>query len=250
MFERYTERARRVIFFARYEASQYGSPIIESEHLLLGLLREDKYVANRFLPPGAMGENIRNDVTKRLTVHEKVSSAIDLPLSQQCRHILQHAVDEAQKLSHRHIANEHLLLGILREEGCLAAQVLAARGLKVESIREELARNPMPPDPGVVSHDLRPLFSFWQHHPALPETGAVPDEETAKKIAEAVWKPLFGPEIVSNQKPARAELKFDVWLVTGPENSAGMLFAYILRADGRILSVGRGPAQESMDGSI
>ena len=49
MFERYTEKARRVIFFARYEASQYGSPYIETEHLLLGLLREDKVLANRFL---------------------------------------------------------------------------------------------------------------------------------------------------------------------------------------------------------
>jgi ATP-dependent Clp protease ATP-binding subunit ClpC len=49
MFERYTEKARRVIFFARYEASQFGSPYIETEHLLLGLLREDKALANRFL---------------------------------------------------------------------------------------------------------------------------------------------------------------------------------------------------------
>jgi hypothetical protein len=241
MFERFTERSRRVIFFARYEASQFGSPTIETEHLLLGLLREDKEVANRFLPVAAMGAHIREDVSKRLTVRKRVSTAIDLPLSPECRHILQYAGDEAQRLNHHHIANEHLLLGILREEKCGAAQVLSARGLKVEAIREELARTPIPPDPGVVSHDLRPLFSFWQHHPALPETGAVPDEETAKKIAEAVWLPLFGPEIVSHQKPARAELKFDVWLVTGPENPAGVLFAYILRADGRILSVGRGP---------
>jgi len=51
MFERYTEKARRVIFFARYEASQFGSPYIETEHLLLGLLREDKQLANRFLRP-------------------------------------------------------------------------------------------------------------------------------------------------------------------------------------------------------
>ena len=55
MFERYTEKARRVIFFARYEASQFGSPYIETEHLLLGLLREDKALANRFLRSQRVG---------------------------------------------------------------------------------------------------------------------------------------------------------------------------------------------------
>ena len=58
MFERYTEKARRVIFFARYEASQFGSPYIETEHLLLGLLREDKALANRFLRSHAAIESI------------------------------------------------------------------------------------------------------------------------------------------------------------------------------------------------
>ena len=59
MFERYTEKARRVIFFARYEASQFGSPYIETEHLLLGLLREDKQLANRFLRSHAAVDSIR-----------------------------------------------------------------------------------------------------------------------------------------------------------------------------------------------
>jgi ATP-dependent Clp protease ATP-binding subunit ClpC len=59
MFERYTEKARRVIFFARYEASQFGSPYIETEHLLLGLLREDKALANRFLRSHAAVDSIR-----------------------------------------------------------------------------------------------------------------------------------------------------------------------------------------------
>ena len=62
MFERYTEKARRVIFFARYEASQFGSPYIETEHLLLGLLREDKALANRFLRSHAAIESIRKQI--------------------------------------------------------------------------------------------------------------------------------------------------------------------------------------------
>lgn len=62
MFERYTEKARRVIFFARYEASQYGSPCIETEHLLLGLLREDKALTHRFLRSYGAAESIRRQI--------------------------------------------------------------------------------------------------------------------------------------------------------------------------------------------
>ena len=71
MFERYTEKARRVIFFARYEASQFGSPYIETEHLLLGLLREDKALANRFLRSHAAVESIRKQIEGHTTIREE-----------------------------------------------------------------------------------------------------------------------------------------------------------------------------------
>ena len=72
MFERYTEKARRVIFFARFEASQFGSPNIESEHLLLGLLREDKGLTNRFLRSHVAVESIRKQIEAQTTVREKI----------------------------------------------------------------------------------------------------------------------------------------------------------------------------------
>ena len=75
MFERYTEKARRVIFFARYEASQFGSPYIETEHLLLGLLREDKALTNRFLRSHASVESIRKQIEGHTTLREKVSTS-------------------------------------------------------------------------------------------------------------------------------------------------------------------------------
>ena len=81
MFERYTEKARRVIFFARYEASQFGSPYIETEHLLLGLLREDTAIINRFLRSHASVESIRMHIEGRITIREKLSTSVDLPLS-------------------------------------------------------------------------------------------------------------------------------------------------------------------------
>src|SRR5215469_1258286 len=86
MFERYTEKARRVIFFARYEASQFGSPYIESEHLLLGIVREDKALTNRFFRtkgffrPDAL-ESLRKQIEEHTVIREKISTSIDLPLS-------------------------------------------------------------------------------------------------------------------------------------------------------------------------
>src|SRR5262247_3529770 len=140
MFERYTEKARRVIFFARYEASQFGSPYIETEHLLLGLLREDKALANRFLRSHAAVESIRKQIEGHTTIREKVSTSVDLPLSNECKRVLAYAAEEAERLSHRHIGTEHLLLGLLREEKCFAAEILHERGLRLSTIREELAR--------------------------------------------------------------------------------------------------------------
>ncbi len=113
MFERYTEKARRVIFFARYEASQFGSPYIETEHLLLGLLREDKALTNRFLRSHASVESIRKQIRGHTTtIREKVSTSVDLPLSNECKRVLAYAAEEAERLSHRHIGTEHLLLGL------------------------------------------------------------------------------------------------------------------------------------------
>ena len=141
MFERYTEKARRVIFFARYEASQFGSPYIETEHLLLGLLREDKALTNRFLRSHASIESIRKQVEGHIPVREKVSTSVELPLSQECKRVLAYAAEEAERLTHKHIGTEHLLLGLLREDKSFAAEILHERGLRLSTLREELSRS-------------------------------------------------------------------------------------------------------------
>ena len=142
MFERYTEKARRVIFFARYEASQFGSPYIETEHLLLGLLREDKALTNRFLRAHASVESIRKQIEGHTTIRQQVSTSVDLPLSNEGKRVLAYAAEEAERLGHKHIGTEHLLLGLLREDKCFAAEILHERGLRLSSVREELARAP------------------------------------------------------------------------------------------------------------
>ena len=141
MFERYTERARRVVFFARYEASQYGSPSIDTEHLLLGLLREDKGLLVRFLPTGA-GEAIRIRVNARTPARPSFPTNVDLPLSESGKRVLKYAADEADRLADNHIGTKHLFLGLLHEEKGMAATILQEFGVDVEKIRGKISVAP------------------------------------------------------------------------------------------------------------
>jgi hypothetical protein len=245
MFERYTERARRVIFFARYEASNFGSTSIEADHMLLGLLREDKNVISRYLNVSA--ESIRDEVAKQLPIKPKVATSIDLPLSHEGRNILRFSLEEADKMGHKYVAVEHLLLGILLEENCSPARILRGHGLDSSVVRETLMKAPPSEDPETLSGTLKrllsrqfPFFTALQQNPNLPKSGVVADGDTAMRIAEAAWLPIYGAETVAAQKPFSVELKFNVWLVTGAAAPDTALFVFILQADGRILSLGQG----------
>jgi Clp amino terminal domain, pathogenicity island component len=146
MFERYTEKARRTIFFARYEASQFGSPYIETEHLLLGLLREEKALIAQVLP-NLNGESIRNDVVSRSPKLPTTATSVDLPLSNESKRVLAYAAEEAERLGDKHIGNEHLLLGMLREHNAFAAVLLVKQGADVAGIRRRIAKLPDRPNP-------------------------------------------------------------------------------------------------------
>jgi len=140
MFERYTEKARRVIFFARYEASQYGSPYIDTEHLLLGLLREDPALVKRFLGGVETKNTIRTEIEKHISPRERISTSVEMPLTEDCKKVLRAAAEEADRLGHRHVGTEHLLLGMSQLEDTLAAQILHARGVRLAMLREEVAK--------------------------------------------------------------------------------------------------------------
>jgi hypothetical protein len=207
--------------------------------LLLGLIREDKILTNRFLQNQASIESIRKEIEGRTPLRERVPTSADLPLSSECKRILAYAAEEAERLNHHHIGTEHLLLGILREENSMAAQVLWERGVRLNAVREELAGAPIPAEPPTMPHDLR-LLTASLSSPALPKPGIVADADTAMRIAEVVWTSLYGTTSVAAQLPFNAELRFNVWIVTGSSPPENALFAFILQADGRILSVGRG----------
>jgi hypothetical protein len=138
MFELYTEKARRTIFFARYEASILGASYIETEHLLLGLLRENRAFLNR-LPAGAEGQ-IRKRIEERVPQPvQRTTTSVDLPLSQESKRALHHAAVDSGELRHRYIDSCHLLLGILRIETSTAAVLLQEFGIKYADYREEVA---------------------------------------------------------------------------------------------------------------
>ncbi|MGI8898824.1 MAG: exo-beta-N-acetylmuramidase NamZ domain-containing protein [Pyrinomonadaceae bacterium] len=140
MFERYTEKARRVIFFARYEASQVGAPAIEPEHLLLGVIREDPEMISNCSSNGRnKGKSIRETIeARRMRPKERTSTSVELPLASETKRILAYAHEESDSLKHRHIGTEHLLLGLLREKDTLAAQVLLEHGLELATLREDI----------------------------------------------------------------------------------------------------------------
>ena len=139
MFNRFTSRALQVLFYARFQVSKLGSSAIEPEHILLGLLDEGKGPGCRILTrAGDTLDDFRNDIVPRLTRPERISESDGIPLSASCERVLQYAAEEADRLSHNAVGTEHLLLGLLREERSLAAEVLAARGLRIEGIREAI----------------------------------------------------------------------------------------------------------------
>ncbi len=142
MFERYTERSRRVIFFARYEALQYGSQVIAPEHILLGLMREDKTLSARFFPFRHVltVDSIRRDVEDRIVLKDRIPQTSELHLSAATKQILFYANDESRQLRNRHIGPEHLLLGIVREEKSVAAEILFGYGIRLQDIRDEMSR--------------------------------------------------------------------------------------------------------------
>ena len=161
MFERYTEKARRVIFFARYEASQYGSSEIDTEHLLLGLLREAKNILA--WTPGLTADELRKRIDDRSLHLTPIPTNVDLPLSATAQQVMKYAADNANGLAHKHIGSEHIFLGILQVRDCFASQLLHEAGANETKIREQLAHQ----SGEQVAH-LQNQISPGRLHGALP----------------------------------------------------------------------------------
>jgi hypothetical protein len=213
MFERYTEPARRAIFFARYEASQYGSHTIETEHLLLGLLREDRALMKWFPGEKHFDREIRAEIERRITRGERISTSVEVPLSMECTRVLNLAAESSEKLGHRRVDTAHLLLGILRVEGSLAAQILLARNVRPGIVEADLGKSTRRPSvqtnlaetaisrlnsflAGVELYDweeLAPFFSMYAQFIDCTGKRWVGREEIQKQFAD-----LFAPYAKKN----------------------------------------------------
>lgn len=137
MFERYTEKARRVVFFARYAASQYGAHEIDTEHLLLGLVREAKGILS--WAPALTADAVRERIDAHTPHLAPTATSVDMPLSPDAGRVLKLAGEEAERLAHQHIGTEHLFLGLLRIRDSFAAKLLQEGGADAVKMREKLA---------------------------------------------------------------------------------------------------------------
>ena len=191
MFERYTERARRVLFFARYEASQLGSVSIETEHLLLGLIREGKGLTSRiFARSEVVLDSVRKEIEGRTVLREKVSTSVDIPFSAETKRALQHAAEEADRLLHTYIGTEHLLLGLLREDRSLAALILMEKGLRLNTVREDVvsllneksAAPPRPKEAPLLSEFSRDLTDLASRSALDPLIGREEEVERVQQV--------------------------------------------------------------------
>ena len=139
MFERFTDRARKVMALANQEAQRFNHDVIGTEHILLGLVKEGSGVGATVL------KNFDVDIKKlRLEVEKHVKSGPDmvtmgkLPQSPRAKKVIEYAIEEARALNHNYVGTEHILLGLLRENEGIAAQVLISLGLKLEDVRQEI----------------------------------------------------------------------------------------------------------------
>ena len=139
MYERFTDRARKVMQLANQEAQRFNHEYIGTEHILLGLVKEGSGVAANVL------KNLDVDLRKiRLEVEKIVQSGPDmvtmgkLPQTPRAKKVIEYSMEEARNLNHNYVGTEHILLGLLREQEGVAAQVLMNLGLKLEDVREEV----------------------------------------------------------------------------------------------------------------
>ena len=147
MYERFTDRARKVMQLANQEAQRFNHEYIGTEHILLGLIKEGSGVAANVL------KNLDVDLRKiRLEVEKLVQSGPDmvtmgkLPQTPRAKKVIEYSMEEARNLNHNYVGTEHILLGLLREQEGVAAQVLMNLGLKLEDVREEVLN--------LLGHDL------------------------------------------------------------------------------------------------
>lgn len=195
MFERYTEKARRVIFFGRFAASEFGSPYIETEHLLLGVLREDAYVVVNSAPEErrqTLREELRRSIYSLSPERTATSTSVDLPLSNESKRVLAYASEEAERLQSNVIGSEHLFLGLLREERSAAARILNDHGITLAVARTKMEPAGLETPPG--ARPFPPVDSATEGHLVFVDS-ATNAKVGSIELFEALQVPRIGESV-------------------------------------------------------
>jgi hypothetical protein len=139
MYERFTDRARKVMQLANQEAQRFYHEYVGTEHILLGLIKEGQGVASHVLKNLVIDlRKVRQYVEKLVQLGPGLVTMGKLPQTPRAKKVIEYAIEEARNLNHNYVGTEHLLLGLLREQEGVAAQVLMNLGLKLEDVREEV----------------------------------------------------------------------------------------------------------------
>ncbi|MGH9586866.1 MAG: Clp protease N-terminal domain-containing protein [Acidobacteriaceae bacterium] len=214
MFERYTEKARRVVFYARYETSEFGYEYIETDFLLLASARESPELTMRWL--GMNYQQLRDALEPMYKRNKRIATSVDLPLSNESKKVLAYAGEEADRLGHRDIGSEHLFLGLVREGGT-SARMLKDWGETLDSLRAAIVESPREAQGsggggGGARGSTRPAVLkvrieaesgesvgevWWQGHmPRIGEAIRVPDldgNQSTYRILDFCWH-MNGPK--------------------------------------------------------
>ena len=138
MFERFTERARRVIILAREEAGRFRHDFVGTEHVLLGLIRDGEGIATAVLQRlGLRLETVKAEVERALAGFPKTLTFGEVPFTPQAKRVLELSIEEARQLGHNYIGTEHLLLGLMKEGQSIAAKILESLGARLDEVRQD-----------------------------------------------------------------------------------------------------------------
>ncbi|RMG44272.1 MAG: ATP-dependent Clp protease ATP-binding subunit [Acidobacteria bacterium] len=187
MIEQFTEKAKRVLFLARYEATQRGAPVIGTEHILIGLLREDDpLVRELFHRSNISVDLLRTEMESRQSGIMQVSRGVDIPFSDEAKRVLECAQEEARGIMSPTVDVEHLLLGLIRVDDAPAGRLLGERGMRLYTVRED-----------IINLAKRKAVSAPKNGKKKKETPFLDEfsREMTKIAAEGGYDPLIGREV-------------------------------------------------------
>lgn len=199
MYERFTDRARRIFLLANQEALRLQHEYIGTEHILLGLVNEGTGVAALVLNRlGLDLTTIRREVERLMLAGPEPVPVGKLPQTPRTKRVIEYAQQEANQLNHGYVGSEHILLGLLRERNGVAAEILYNLGVSLKAARAEVAlvlgqsteEKPVNP-PKPLSYDPPPRYLLSPQHPVPPQQFPFPPQFQPENPAGSLVKPLM-----------------------------------------------------------